>query len=59
MMEGSGSVKKEKKPRRVIGPEKPSFLDTGSDNDSWVPPKGKLFSHLDSANVGMSTTYPT
>lgn len=30
-----------KKPKRVLGPERPSFLDSGSDYDSWVPPEGQ------------------
>lgn len=30
-----------KKPKRVLGPEKPSFLDTSPDYESWIPPKGK------------------
>ncbi|PKI75563.1 hypothetical protein CRG98_003964 [Punica granatum] len=30
-----------KKPKRVLGPEKPSFLDTNSEYESWVPPEGQ------------------
>lgn len=32
--------KKEKMPKRVLGPEKPSFLDTNPEYESWVPPEG-------------------
>ncbi|XVF31633.1 hypothetical protein REPUB_Repub17cG0008200 [Reevesia pubescens] len=37
------SKKKEKKPKRVLGPEKPSFLNINPDPEyeSWVPPKGQ------------------
>ncbi|KAG6607084.1 Kanadaptin, partial [Cucurbita argyrosperma subsp. sororia] len=35
------SKKNEKKSKRVLGPEKPSFLDTKADYDSWVPPEGQ------------------
>lgn len=28
-------------PKRVLGPEKPSFLNDEMDYDSWVPPEGK------------------
>lgn len=35
-------MSKDKKPRRVLGPEKPSFLETNSDYETWVPPEGKL-----------------
>ena len=28
-------------PKRVLGPEKPSFLNNEMDYDSWVPPEGK------------------
>lgn len=31
----------EKRPKRVLGPEKPSFLSDETDNATWVPPKGK------------------
>ncbi|KAI4321318.1 hypothetical protein MLD38_034715 [Melastoma candidum] len=31
-----------KKPRRIMGPEKPSFLKAGSDYESWMPPEGQL-----------------
>ncbi|XWS36876.1 hypothetical protein CRYUN_Cryun20dG0122800 [Craigia yunnanensis] len=37
--------KKEKKPKRVLGPEKPSFLNSNPEYESWVPPEGSpLFS---------------
>ncbi|XP_039029721.1 kanadaptin-like isoform X1 [Hibiscus syriacus] len=32
--------KNEKKPKRVLGPEKPSFLDSNPD-ETWVPPEGQ------------------
>ncbi|PPS19060.1 hypothetical protein GOBAR_AA01519 [Gossypium barbadense] len=37
------SKKKEKKPKRVLGPEKPSFLDSNPDPEyeTWVPPEGQ------------------
>lgn len=35
------SKKDEKKPKRVLGPEKPSFLDAKADYESWVPPEGQ------------------
>ncbi|KAK4740479.1 hypothetical protein SAY87_032411 [Trapa incisa] len=35
------SGESKKKPKRVLGPEKPSFLDTSSDYESWVPPQGQ------------------
>ncbi|OMO52642.1 hypothetical protein CCACVL1_29147 [Corchorus capsularis] len=35
------SKKKEKKPKRVLGPEKPSFLDGNPEYESWVPPEGQ------------------
>lgn len=38
------SKKDEKKSKRVLGPEKPSFLDTKADYESWIPPEGKCFS---------------
>jgi len=31
----------EKRPKKVLGPEKPSFLSDETDNATWVPPKGK------------------
>ncbi|KAM1009885.1 hypothetical protein ACFX13_046135 [Malus domestica] len=31
---------KDKKPKRVLGPEKPSFLDTNTE-ETWVPPEGQ------------------
>ncbi|KAF8012762.1 hypothetical protein BT93_I0804 [Corymbia citriodora subsp. variegata] len=30
-----------KKPKRVLGPNKPSFLNGSSDYESWVPPEGQ------------------
>ncbi|KDP24318.1 hypothetical protein JCGZ_25614 [Jatropha curcas] len=33
--------KDRKKQKRVLGPEKPSFLNSNSDYDSWVPPEGQ------------------
>ncbi|KAB1211403.1 Kanadaptin [Morella rubra] len=35
------SSKDNKKPKRVLGPEKPSFLNSNADYESWVPPKGQ------------------
>ncbi|GLU10866.1 hypothetical protein SLE2022_276460 [Rubroshorea leprosula] len=35
------SSKDAKKPKRVLGPEKPSFLDRNSDYETWVPPEGQ------------------
>ncbi|XP_038892995.1 kanadaptin [Benincasa hispida] len=35
------SKKDEKKSKRVLGPEKPSFLDAKADYESWVPPEGQ------------------
>lgn len=39
------SGKDNKKPRRVLGPEKPAFLEQRpeSDYETWVPPEGKFF----------------
>lgn len=37
---------KDKKPKRVLGPEKPSFLDSTSDSEAWVPPEGQSFSSM-------------
>ncbi|KAK7295560.1 hypothetical protein RJT34_18470 [Clitoria ternatea] len=31
----------ERRPKRVLGPEKPSFLSGEMDSDSWVPPEGQ------------------
>ncbi|KAJ9173129.1 hypothetical protein P3X46_016294 [Hevea brasiliensis] len=33
--------KDNKRPKRVLGPEKPSFLNGNSDYESWVPPEGQ------------------
>nr|KYP76470.1 Uncharacterized protein ZK632.2 [Cajanus cajan] len=30
-----------RRPKRVLGPEKPSFLNNEMDYDSWVPPEGQ------------------
>lgn len=38
---GNQSSQDNKKPKRVLGPEKPSFLNGTSDYESWVPPEGK------------------
>ncbi|KAG2715385.1 hypothetical protein I3760_03G073600 [Carya illinoinensis] len=35
------SSRDDKKPKRVLGPEKPSFLNGTSDYESWVPPEGQ------------------
>ncbi|KAJ4833081.1 hypothetical protein Tsubulata_001057 [Turnera subulata] len=37
----NGSGKDNKKPKRVLGPEKPTFLNSHSEYDSWVPPEGQ------------------
>lgn len=34
------SRKDTKRSRRVLGPEKPAFLNTDTDYESWVPPEG-------------------
>lgn len=31
-----------KRPKRVIGPEKPPFLSSEPDYETWVPPEGKI-----------------
>lgn len=41
MSAGDQSSKDKKKPKRVLGPERPSFLGSGSDYETWVPPEGK------------------
>lgn len=33
--------KDHKKPKRMVGPERPSFLNDEPDYDSWMPPEGK------------------
>ncbi|KAK9052494.1 hypothetical protein SSX86_029123 [Deinandra increscens subsp. villosa] len=33
--------KKTKKAKKVLGPEKPSFLDSEPDYEAWVPPEGQ------------------
>ncbi|WCJ25475.1 SMAD/FHA domain-containing protein [Euphorbia peplus] len=39
----SGNDKKDnkKKPKRVLGPEKPSFINSNPEYETWVPPKGQ------------------
>lgn len=37
------NIEERRKPKRVLGPEKPSFLHDEMDHDSWVPPKGKHY----------------
>lgn len=34
--------KDNKKPKKVLGPEKPSFLGDEMDYETWVPPEGKI-----------------
>ncbi|XP_030468896.2 uncharacterized protein LOC115687451 [Syzygium oleosum] len=41
MSSGQPSSNDVKKPKRVLGPEKPSFLNASSDYESWVPPEGQ------------------
>lgn len=38
--EGQGK-KEKKKPKRVLGPEKPTFLSSETEYESWVPPEGQ------------------
>lgn len=33
--------KEKKRPKRVLGPEKPSFLKSNPDYETWVPPEGQ------------------
>lgn len=42
-LHGNQSGKDKKMPKKVIGPERPSFLDTQMDYESWVPPEGKTY----------------
>ncbi|XP_065854823.1 uncharacterized protein [Euphorbia lathyris] len=38
----SGHASKDnKKPKRVLGPEKPSFINSNPEYESWVPPEGQ------------------
>uniref|UniRef100_A0A2P2KWR9 Smad nuclear interacting protein n=1 Tax=Rhizophora mucronata TaxID=61149 RepID=A0A2P2KWR9_RHIMU len=37
----SQSNKDKKKPKRILGPNKPEFLNSSPDYDAWVPPEGK------------------
>lgn len=39
--EGQGK-KDKKKPKRVLGPEKPTFLSGETEYEPWVPPQGKI-----------------
>ncbi|KAK4285573.1 hypothetical protein QN277_002255 [Acacia crassicarpa] len=39
--ENRGASDTNNKSRRVLGPEKPSFLSDDTDYDTWVPPKGQ------------------
>ncbi|KAA8530487.1 hypothetical protein F0562_005196 [Nyssa sinensis] len=41
MPQGNESEKDNKKPKRMLGPDRPSFLDSEVDYESWVPPKGQ------------------
>ncbi|KAJ8751752.1 hypothetical protein K2173_025932 [Erythroxylum novogranatense] len=41
MFEGSQPCKDNKRPKRVLGPEKPSFINSSPEYDSWVPPEGQ------------------
>ncbi|CAN1244359.1 SLC4A1AP [Linum perenne] len=43
--ESQGS-KDTKKPKRVLGPQKPSFLQGESEKDLWMPPKGECHCFL-------------
>lgn len=38
---GNNSKKRAKKAKKVLGPEKPEFLEGEPDYESWVPPEGK------------------
>ncbi|PQQ17140.1 kanadaptin [Prunus yedoensis var. nudiflora] len=40
VQKGKQLSKDKKKLKRVLGPKKPSFLDSNS-NESWVPPEGQ------------------
>ncbi|GMP31564.1 hypothetical protein CsSME_00005722 [Camellia sinensis var. sinensis] len=39
--EAGHNIEDDKMPKRVLGPERPSFLDSKMDYESWVPPKGQ------------------
>ncbi|XP_059644876.1 uncharacterized protein LOC132286542 [Cornus florida] len=41
MPTGTQSRKDNKKPKKKLGPERPSFLDDEVDYESWVPPEGQ------------------
>ncbi|KAI7752201.1 hypothetical protein M8C21_022176, partial [Ambrosia artemisiifolia] len=38
---GNNGKKKAKKAKKVLGPERPSFLDSETDYEAWVPPEGQ------------------
>ncbi|KAK9118668.1 hypothetical protein Scep_016761 [Stephania cephalantha] len=38
---GTHPKKEKAKSRRVLGPEKPAFLDSNQNYESWIPPEGK------------------
>ncbi|KAM0010187.1 putative peptidylprolyl isomerase [Helianthus debilis subsp. tardiflorus] len=38
---GNNGKKKAKKVKKVMGPERPPFLDSETDYEAWVPPKGQ------------------
>ncbi|XP_076883354.1 uncharacterized protein LOC143532088 [Bidens hawaiensis] len=38
---GNNGKKKVKKAKKVLGPERPSFLESETDYEAWVPPKGQ------------------
>lgn len=42
--QGSGHSRKKKKKtaKKVVGPDKPEYLDESTEYDSWVPPAGKV-----------------
>ncbi|GMP96009.1 hypothetical protein CsSME_00044841 [Camellia sinensis var. sinensis] len=42
--EAGHNIEDDKMPKRVLGQERPSFLDGKMDYESWVPPKGELLS---------------
>ncbi|CAL5365541.1 unnamed protein product [Camellia sinensis] len=39
--ESGHNIEDDKMPKRVLGQERPSFLDGKMDYESWVPPKGQ------------------
>ncbi|KAK1438944.1 hypothetical protein QVD17_04757 [Tagetes erecta] len=38
---GNNGKKRVKKAKKVLGPEKPSFLESATDYEAWVPPEGQ------------------